>query len=167
MPPWMSIAVRRVVLLGFAILDLSCHNNMEQKVQPNEPYWHKPIVDRIVHSDRLWVDRILNKAIESHKSGELGDLLKDLSHLHKSLLDARLADEGLDCETLLLVHPDIIEANMTKLASDYHVNINVIRYIPTDQKDGYVRAVMTIVETSTDQSKSNRPLSKGSDLRGQ
>jgi hypothetical protein len=110
-----------------------------------------PETGRLVHcveKHHNWVKYLVGMCQRGVDSGDTAKLLQKLRELRLAIRKAQLGDEGADCGEPVLLYIDIINKYLMQVAKHGGVDINITRGVFVEDKDGFVQALIVIVEHS-------------------
>lgn len=97
-------------------------------------------------SDTIWTDCLIRRISESINHKTHRQMMKNLMLLEEAIGVAQQREEGIDCIEPLLVDRNLLIYKLDKLSKECQVDLNIIRYIPIEEREGFVRAVQAILE---------------------
>jgi len=85
------------------------------------------------------------------KSGNTSEVRNELQSIYNAIEVLQLKDDGVDCVELILLDRDTTMKKLIKFSDQFGVDINVIRFVPIEEKQGFVKAMIVIVDNYRDQ----------------
>ena len=72
--------------------------------------------------------------------------LKRLQSINNSIEVLQLKEDGVDCVETILMGRDKIMRKLMKFSDQCGVDINLIRFVPIEEKRGFVQAMIIIID---------------------
>jgi hypothetical protein len=110
---------------------------------------HGPSEGRLVYcikSDQEWVSYLVEMAVSSVQEGTADRALKRLRALHAAVQKVQLGGDYVGCTEPVLLDHDTIINKLTILANRCKTDINVTRGVFVEDKEGFIRAMIMLLE---------------------
>jgi len=102
-------------------------------------------LEKSVQSDQVWTDRLLYQAVEGLTAGKTSEVVGRLQKISASIDNVQLSEDGVDCVEPILLEYDKISQKLVRFSEQCGVDSGLIRFVPVDEKSGFLRAMIIIV----------------------
>ncbi len=110
---------------------------------PGIPLWR---IQKCVESDELWAECLLHIAVEGIRTGKADEVIKRLKLIGAAIDSVQLIEEGVACTEPLLLEEDKAVKKLVQLSKACGADINLTRFIPLEEKHGYISAMIVLIE---------------------